>query len=302
MLPLSIVWDVNPNLISLDQVPVIGQLTVRYYGVLFAAAFVLGYILFMKIFKNEGISIEVLDRLTLYMVIGTIVGARLGHVFFYQPDYYLSHPHQILYIWQGGLASHGAAIGIMLALYLFVRKEKKPYLWILDRISIAVALAAFFIRTGNLMNSEIYGNQTDLPWGFIFVRANEVVPKHPTQIYEALAYLVIFYILYRIYFKTKGSFKPGLLFGLFMLLVFSARFLIEFIKEVQVPFEKTMALNMGQWLSLPFIALGIILLYRAHKSPASVQEKGRGANGKTAKGKTAKSKAAKGKAAKGKGK
>ena len=128
MLPLSIVWDVNPNLIQWDQVPIIGQLTVRYYGVLFAAAFVLGYILFMKIFKTEGITIEVLDRLTLYMVIGTIVGARLGHVFFYQPDYYLSHPHEILYIWHGGLASHGAAIGILLALYLFVRKEKKPYL------------------------------------------------------------------------------------------------------------------------------------------------------------------------------
>lgn len=269
MLPLSIVWDVDPNLIHLDQVPVIGQLTVRYYGVFFAAAFVLGYILFMKIFKTEGISVEVLDRLTLHMVIGTIVGARLGHVFFYQPDYYLSHPHEILYIWQGGLASHGAAIGILAALYLFVRKEKKPYLWILDRIVIAVALAGFFIRMGNLMNSEIYGTQTDLPWGFIFARANEVVPKHPTQIYEALAYLIIFYILYRIYFKTKGSFKPGLLFGLFMLLVFTARFLIEFIKEVQVPFEKTMSLNMGQLLSLPFIALGIILLYRVSKSSKS---------------------------------
>ena len=293
MLPLSIVWDVNPNLIQWDQVPIIGQLTVRYYGVLFAAAFVLGYILFMKIFKTEGITIEVLDRLTLYMVIGTIVGARLGHVFFYQPDYYLSHPHEILYIWHGGLASHGAAIGILLALYLFVRKEKKPYLWILDRISIAVALAGFFIRTGNLMNSEIYGTQTDLPWGFIFVRANEVVPKHPTQIYEALAYLIIFYILYRIYFKTKGRFKPGLLFGLFLLLVFSARFLIEFIKEVQVPFEKTMALNMGQLLSLPFIALGVILLYRVQKSPAPAQQKGQAAQKKGARGKGAKGQAAK---------
>lgn len=270
MLPLSIVWDVDPELISLDQVPLIGQLTVRYYGVLFALAFVLGYMLFTRIFKTEGISIEVLDRLTLYMVIGTVVGARLGHVFFYQSDYYLSHPHEILYIWQGGLASHGAALGILVALYLFVRKEKKPYMWILDRISIAVALAGFFIRMGNLMNSEIYGMQTDLPWGFIFVRANEVVPKHPTQIYEALAYLVIFYILYRLYFRTRGKFKPGLLFGLFMLLVFTARFFIEFIKEVQVPFEKNMALNMGQLLSLPFIALGIILLYRVWKAPGGI--------------------------------
>lgn len=265
MLPLFVTWDVDPNLLNLENVPIIGQLTIRYYGVLFAAAFVFGYLLFMRIFKTEGISVEVLDRLTLYMVIGTVVGARLGHVFFYQPDYYLSHPHEILYIWHGGLASHGAAIGIMIALYLFVRKEKKPYIWILDRMSIAVALSGFFIRMGNLMNSEIYGVETDLPWGFVFVRNNEILPKHPTQIYEALAYLAIFFVLYRLYFRNKGKFKPGLLFGLFMILVFTARFLIEFIKELQVPFEQGMALNMGQWLSLPFIILGVILLYRTMK-------------------------------------
>jgi len=265
MLPLFVTWDVDPNLLNLENVPILGQLTIRYYGVLFAAAFVFGYVLFMRIFKTEGISIEVLDRLTLYMVIGTVVGARLGHVFFYQPDYYLSHPHEILYIWHGGLASHGAAIGIMVALYLFVRKEKKPYIWILDRMSIAVALSGFFIRMGNLMNSEIYGVETDLPWGFVFVRNNEILPKHPTQIYEALAYLAIFFVLYRLYFRNKGKFRPGLLFGLFMILVFTARFLIEFIKEVQVPFEQGMALNMGQWLSLPFIILGVILLYRTMK-------------------------------------
>jgi prolipoprotein diacylglyceryl transferase len=265
MLPLFVTWDVDPNLINLENVPIIGQLTIRYYGVLFAAAFVFGYLLFMRIFKTEGISVEVLDRLTLYMVIGTVVGARLGHVFFYQPDYYLSHPHEILYIWHGGLASHGAAIGILIALYLFVRKEKKPYIWILDRMSIAVALSGFFIRMGNLMNSEIYGVETDLPWGFVFVRNNEILPKHPTQIYEALAYLAIFFVLYRLYFRNKGKFRPGLLFSLFMILVFTARFLIEFIKEVQVPFEQGMALNMGQWLSLPFIILGVIMLYRTKK-------------------------------------
>lgn len=265
MLSLFIRWDVNPELISLENIPIIGELSIRYYGLLFAAGFVFGYLIFMRIFKTEGISIEVLDRLTLYMVIGTVLGARLGHVFFYQPDYYLSHPHEILYLWHGGLASHGAAIGIMIALYLFVRKEKKPYIWILDRISIVVALAGFFIRMGNLMNSEIYGIETDLPWGFIFVRNNEIVPKHPTQIYEALAYLAIFILLFHIYFKNKGKFRPGLLFSLFMILVFTARFFIEFIKEVQVPFEQSMALNMGQWLSLPFIILGLILLYRAKK-------------------------------------
>ncbi len=265
MLSLFIRWDVDPELISLENVPILGELSIRYYGLLFAAGFVFGYLIFMRIFKTEGISIEVLDRLTLYMVIGTVLGARLGHVFFYQPDYYLSHPHEILYIWHGGLASHGAAIGILIALYLFVRKEKKPYIWILDRISIAVALAGFFIRMGNLMNSEIYGIETDLPWGFIFLRNNEILPKHPTQIYEALAYLIIFFVLYQLYFKNKGKFRPGLLFSLFMILIFTARFFIEFLKEVQVPFEQGMTLNMGQWLSLPFIILGVVLLYRTMK-------------------------------------
>ncbi|MBS3769784.1 MAG: prolipoprotein diacylglyceryl transferase [Bacteroidales bacterium] len=265
MLSLFIRWDVDPELISLENVPILGELSIRYYGLLFAAGFVFGYLIFMRIFKTEGISIEVLDRLTLYMVIGTVLGARLGHVFFYQPDYYLSNPHEILYIWHGGLASHGAAIGILIALYLFVRKEKKPYIWILDRISIAVALAGFFIRMGNLMNSEIYGIETDLPWGFIFLRNNEILPKHPTQIYEALAYLIIFLVLYQLYFKNKGKFRPGLLFSLFMILIFTARFFIEFLKEVQVPFEQGMTLNMGQWLSLPFIILGVVLLYRTMK-------------------------------------
>jgi prolipoprotein diacylglyceryl transferase len=254
-----ITWNVDPEIFS------IGPLSVRYYGLFFALAFVLGYYIFTRIFKIEKISIEVLDRLTLYMIIGTVLGARLGHVFFYQPDYYLSHPLEILAIWQGGLASHGAAIGIIIALYLFARKEKKPFIWILDRIVIAVALAGFFIRMGNLMNSEIYGIQTSLPWGFIFLQKNEVVPKHPTQIYEALAYLVIFFILFRIYFKTKGQFRPGLLFSLFLIMVFTARFLIEFIKQVQVPFEKGLPINMGQILSLPFILLGIIILVRAMK-------------------------------------
>ena len=275
MLPLYITWDVNPELVNLENIPIIGALSIRYYGVLFAAGFVFGYLIFMRIFKTEKISIEVLDKLTLYMVLGTVIGARLGHVFFYQPDYYLSHPHEILFIWHGGLASHGAAIGILIALYLFVRKEKKPYIWILDRISIAIALAGFFIRMGNLMNSEIYGIQTDLPWGFIFVRNNEIMPKHPTQIYEALAYLLIFIVLFRLYFKNKGQFRPGLLFSLFLILVFTARFLIEFVKEVQVPFEQQMTLNMGQWLSIPFIILGSILLFRTLKSKSPDQAKAR---------------------------
>jgi prolipoprotein diacylglyceryl transferase len=218
-----------------------------------------------RIFKKEHIPQKMLDTLTTYMVIGTVVGARLGHCLFYEPAYYLANPLRILKVWEGGLASHGAAIGILISLYLFVRKVKKPYLWILDRIVIVVALAGFFIRMGNLMNSEIYGVQTSLPWGFIFVRWGETMPKHPTQIYEALSYLAIFFLLYSIYLRKGVKIKQGFLFGLFLIILFSVRFLIEFIKEPQVGFEEHMVLNMGQLLSIPFILTGIFLLVYKRK-------------------------------------
>jgi prolipoprotein diacylglyceryl transferase len=196
------------------------------------------------------------------MAIGTVIGARLGHCLFYEPEYYLQNPVEILKIWRGGLASHGAAIGILAALWLFVRKYKKPFIWILDRIVVVVALAGALIRLGNLMNSEIYGIETSLPWGFVFISAvkPEIVPKHPTQIYEALTYFLIFGLLLRIYIRSDSKFRPGTLFSWFLILVFGMRFLIEFIKEDQVDFEAGMALNMGQWLSIPFVLLGIALL------------------------------------------
>lgn len=256
-------WDVNPDIVSF------WGLTIRYYGVLFASSFFFGYLIMQKIFKNEGLSTELLDKLTMYMAVGTVVGARLGHCLFYQPEYYLSNPLEILKIWHGGLASHGAAIGILIALYYFSKKNKKPYLWILDRIVIVVALAGFFIRMGNLMNSEIYGIETTLPWGFIFVRDGQVVPKHPTQIYEALSYLFIFILLYTIYLKKGKHVKQGLIFSIFLILLFTVRFLIEFIKENQVGFEQGMALNMGQWLSIPFVIIGFYLLYRSLKLKTS---------------------------------
>lgn len=255
----SITWDVNPDIVSF------WGLTIRYYGVLFASAFFFGYLIMQKIFKKEGLTVELLDKLTVYVALGTIIGARLGHCLFYDPSFYLQHPIEILKIWRGGLASHGAAIGILIALYYFSKKNKKPYLWILDRIVIVVALAGFFIRMGNLMNSEIYGIPTKLPWGFIFVRNGEVIPKHPTQIYEALSYLLIFILLYSIYNKKGTNVRQGLIFSIFLILLFTVRFLIEFIKEVQVDFEQTMALNMGQWLSIPFILIGVYLLYRSYK-------------------------------------
>jgi len=214
-----------------------------------------------KIFKNENLKEEVLDRLTIYMAFGTILGARLGHCLFYEPSYYLHHPLEILMIWHGGLASHGAAIGILIAIWLFTRKEKKDYFWVLDRIAIVVALSGFFIRMGNLMNSEIYGIETTLPWGFVFLSNHEVAPKHPTQIYEALAYLAIFVLLYRLYWSKKGEHIQGVLISLLCILVFTARFFIEFLKEDQVAFEAAMKINMGQLLSIPFILLGIAGLY-----------------------------------------
>jgi phosphatidylglycerol---prolipoprotein diacylglyceryl transferase len=257
-------WNVNPEIFSLFG------LSVRWYGLLFAASFYFGYLLFTKFFKLENISIEVLDRLTIYMAIGTVVGARLGHCFFYEPKYYLANPIEIIMIMHGGLASHGAAIGILTAIYLFARKEKRTYFWVIDRVVITVALSGLFIRLGNLMNSEIYGTVTTLPWGFYFVREGETIAKHPTQIYEALSYLLIFVLLYKLYFKAGGKPKEGLLFSLFLILTFTMRFLIEFLKNDQVEFEKGMMLNMGQLLSIPFILAGVgIWWYVVKKEPRS---------------------------------
>lgn len=256
---LIIPWDVNPEIFR------IGSFAVRWYGLLFASSFLFGYIILNRVFRNENLKQEVLDRLTVYMAIGVVIGARLGHCFFYEPAYYLSNPIEILKIWRGGLASHGAAIGILIALWLFIRKEKKDYTWVIDRIAIVVALSGFFIRMGNLMNSEIYGVETNLPWGFVFLRNGETAPKHPTQIYEGLAYLLIFVLLHRLYWRKKGEHIQGLLISLLMILVFTARFFIEFLKEDQVAFESTMKINMGQWLSIPFVIAGAIWLYASLK-------------------------------------
>jgi len=256
---LVIPWDVNPEIFR------IGSFAVRWYGLLFASSFLFGYIILNRIFKNENLSESVLDRLTVYVAIGVIVGARLGHCLFYEPGYYLSHPLEILKIWHGGLASHGASIGILIALWLFVRKEKKDYTWVIDRVAIVVALSGLFIRMGNLMNSEIYGVETTVPWGFVFLRNGEHAPKHPTQIYEGLVYLLTFFLLFRMYWKKKGDVYQGLLISIFLILIFTSRFFIEYVKEPQVDFESSMILNMGQLLSLPFIAMGIIGLWLSLK-------------------------------------
>lgn len=258
-----ITWEPSPEIFS------VGGFSVRWYGLLFASSFIFGYIIFLRFFKKEGIPVKLLDELTTYMIIGTILGARLGHVFFYEPAWYLSHPIKILEVWEGGLASHGAAVGIIIALLLFSHFKKKPFLWVMDRIVIVVALAGFFIRMGNLMNSEIYGNVTSLPWGFYFPRSlspgEMMQPHHPTQIYEGLSYLLIFFLLRWYYYKEDGKPVYGMLFGIFLVLVFGMRFLIEFIKEPQVDFERGMCLNMGQLLSIPFIIAGIVFMVFARR-------------------------------------
>lgn len=257
---LIIPWDPNPEIFR------IGSFAIRWYGLLFASSFLFGYIIMTGIFKNEGLGEVVLDRLTIYMALGTIIGARFGHCLFYEPSFYLKHPLEILMIWHGGLASHGAALGILVSLWLFIRKEKKNYFWVLDRIAIVVALSGFLIRMGNLMNSEIYGIETTVPWGFVFLRNNELVPKHPTQIYEGLSYLFVFFLLFRMYWRKKGEVYLGLLISIFLIIVFTSRFLIEFLKENQVAFESTMKLNMGQWLSIPFVIAGIVGLIWSFKT------------------------------------
>ncbi|MDR0981804.1 MAG: prolipoprotein diacylglyceryl transferase [Culturomica sp.] len=278
MLPLFINWDVDPVIFS------IGSIKLQYYGVCFVLAFILGYKVEEKMFKSEKLPIEWLDKLWIYVAIGTFAGARLGHCFFYDWAYYQHHILEIIlpfrfephfeFIGYRGLASHGAAVGILITLWYYSRKvSKKPLLWILDRAVVPVALAAFFIRIGNLMNSEIVGKFTDVPWGFIFVRLDETMPRHPAQLYEALWYLLSFWLLTRIYWKTNAKEKQGFIFGAFLLLIFVSRFLIEFLKAPQEEFEVGMPLDMGQLLSIPLIIAGIYFVWRKIREVKKVVNK-----------------------------
>ncbi len=360
MLSGYVIWNVNPQLVDF------GKFEIRYYSLLFALGFVFGYIILLRIFKKQGHTVELLDKLTIYMVISTIIGARLGHCLFYEFDYYINHPLEIILPWRGtigddfeftgfqGLASHGAAIGILTGLWLFARKTKSSYLWVLDMIVIVTALGGTCIRLGNLMNSEIYGKPTGNSHGFVFVNDftkmlerrfdgtienvsysstdqetlqgktgvplevnimferrikdeskiealgsyqiadilnrynydNNVfvlsdslsykiskedkqlmmsaviggTPRYPTQIYEAASYLFIFVLLLFIFYRLGTRLKHGFIFGIFLVLLFTARFLIEYIKENQEAFEDSLAINMGQILSIPFIIAGIALI------------------------------------------
>jgi prolipoprotein diacylglyceryl transferase len=265
-----IIWDVNPYIFTFpDNFPLLGGRPVAWYGLLWAMVFIVGYYIMRMVYRKEKLSDELLDKLTINMLVFTIIGARLGHCLFYEPEYYFANPEKFLYIWEGGLASHGGAIGILIGLYIYSRKIKKPYIWILDRIAIPVAIGGSFIRLGNLMNSEIYGYETTLPWGFKFVRdwapgtPIDAIPAcHPTQIYEALVLVIMFAVLMYLYFKKDTANKrPGFFFGLFCTVIFGSRILIEFIKQPQVEFETSMTLDMGQWLSIPFVIVGIYFMF-----------------------------------------
>ncbi len=263
----SIIWNWDPNIFD-------GFITVRWYGLMFAIGFTIGYIIVAKMFKHEGAPESWLGTLLLWVVAGTIVGARLGHVFFYEWDKYSQHPIEILYIWEGGLASHGGTIGVILAVILFsMITTKRSPLWTFDRLVVPIALVGALIRMGNLFNSEIYGGPTDLPWGFEFVRSAQwhyhFAPQacHPTQIYEALCYLALFALLMWMYWKRNDQERPGLIMGVFLSVLFGCRFLIEFIKNNQEVWEDSMVLNMGQLLSIPFIIAGLWLIIRAMLRP-----------------------------------
>ena len=356
-----ITWNVDPEIFQT------GGFAIRWYGLLFALSFVFAYYVLLKVFIKEKLSAQLLDKLAVYIFIGTVLGARIGHCLFYEPTYYLANPLEMIKIWKGGLASHGGAIGILLAVFLFVKKHKFNFLWMLDRVVIVVALVGVFIRVGNLMNSEIIGDKTTFSCGFLFVNefdrsltnSNEnlihyteieqtgqdtivngdayqpikakiaftarkikpeqvksfirkqvipmiqldrdmrknfklfhdpevkldnknnkliasfhmhAVPRHPSQVYEALAYLFMFIILYLVYLKKRSRLKNGQLFGWFLIALFGFRFLIEYVKEVQVPFENDLPLYMGQILSIPFIIIGIIILLTRKKAKENSTE------------------------------
>lgn len=259
---LSIIWDVNPVALSL------GPIEIRWYGILYALGFFIAINIIGKTFKHDGTPEEWLDKVFVYFILAVIIGSRLGHVFFYDWAYYSQHPAEIFMVWRGGLASHGGAAAMVLTAWLLTKyMTKVSFFWLTDRVFVGSAFVACLIRIGNLMNSEIYGEPTDLPWGFIFVRGdmNNTIPCHPTQLYEASAYLLVFFLLYWMYWKKDAGKYNGLLTGVGFLGIFISRQIIEIIKNPQSDFEVDMTFNMGQWLSVPFILFGAYLVIRALK-------------------------------------
>lgn len=278
---LAVTWNVDPTLFT-----IFGR-EIRWYGLLWVIGLIVAVYIVQRIFKKEDLPEKWFDSLFIYMIVGIIVGARLGHCLFYEPEYYLANPFEILKVWEGGLASHGGVIGIIIAVWLYSRKvTKQSMLWTFDRVMVPTGFTSAMIRLGNLMNHEIYGGPTDQPWGFRFIdnlypwmHGAEPIytePSHPTQIYEALAYLVVFGITMYLYFNTNSKDRKGLITGVGILIIFLFRFFVEFVKNVQVEEEYSMiestGLNIGQWLSIPFIIWGLWLITNALSEPAIVAD------------------------------
>ncbi len=252
-----------------------GPILIRWYGVLFAAAFLTGYFIGRKLFIDAGKDVALADKLLMYIIVATVVGARLGHVIFYDFDYYIRNIHEVLFIWQGGLASHGATVGILIALWLYVRNHRGiTFFWLGDRLAIPAILGGAFIRVGNFFNSEIVGLPTDVSWAVIFARV-DMLPRHPTMLYEALICIIIFVILFVLYRYHKTRPPEGLLSGVFMIILFGSRFFIEYTKVEQAAFTETWMIGMGQLLSIPFIIFGIWILWtRLKKNHEPAQKAG----------------------------
>ena len=278
---LSINWNPNPELFNL-----FGSLPIRYYGLLWVVGIALAYVIVHRQYRDRKIDEKTFEPLFFYCFFGILIGARLGHGLFYQPDYYLNHFWEMIlpvkflpdggWKWTGyeGLASHGGTLGLIIALWMYCRKTKMHYMDVLDMIAVATPITACFIRLANLMNSEIIGQPTDVPWAFVFERV-DMLPRHPAQLYEAIAYFIFF--LGMVYLYKRGQQKRekaslpyhrGFFFGLCLTEIFVFRFFIEFLKEDQVDFERTMALNMGQWLSIPFILIGVYFMFFYGKKTA----------------------------------
>lgn len=264
----DITWTADPAIFT------IGSKEIRWYSLMFIIGFGIGYKIVERMWRRESINPKWIDPLLYYTLIGTVVGARFGHCLFYDPGYYLSHPIEILKVWEGGLASHGGVLGIIVAIYFYSKHvSRQSMLWTFDKLVVPTGLVAALIRIGNLMNHEVYGHPTDLPWGFRFIEnlhawrqgAEPIfsAPSHPTQIYEAVCYLLTFVLCMWLYFKKDAWKKEGLIFGIFMICIFTARFFIEFLKNNQEDFEAAMPINMGQCLSIPFIVTGIYFVVRA---------------------------------------
>lgn len=256
-----IVWNVRTNVFPGLEIP-------KWYGLCWSLGIFLGYRVMRYIYKREGKPVEQLDILTTYVIIGTLIGARLGHILFYDPVYYWHHPIEILpirlsphfeFTGLSGLASHGGGIGIFLSIYLYCRKYKESYLWILDRMTIIVALVGAFVRFGNLMNSEMIGIPTNVPWAFIFTNVDSI-PRHPAQLYESIFCIILFVFMFLFWQEKSTKIHDGFLLGVFMIMLFSFRFVDEYFKINQESFESELLINMGQILSIPFILIGVLLV------------------------------------------